>query len=61
MPKMIHDHLLMSEGDMELLVYLHALKDIGFNGGIALDLYKYDYEAVAEESILCFHDLLTRL
>ena len=46
---------------MELLVYLHALKDIGFNGGMALDLYKYDYEAVAEESILCFHDLLARL
>ena len=61
MPEMIHDHLLMSEGDMDLPVYLHALKDIGFNGGMALDLYKYDYEAVAEESILCFHDLLAQI
>ncbi|MFC1996134.1 sugar phosphate isomerase/epimerase family protein [Chloroflexota bacterium] len=61
MPAKIHDHLLLSEGDMDLLANLHALAEIGFNGGVALDLYKYDYERVAEESVICFHDLLARL
>ena len=44
---------------MDLPSFLRALKDIGFNNGLALDLYKYDYEAVAKESITYFHDLLS--
>ena len=43
---------------MELPVYLRALKNIGFNQGLALDLYKYDYEAVAKESVAYFKQLL---
>ena len=58
MPTGIHDHVLMSEGDMHLPVYLRALRDIGFDQGLALDLYKYDYEAVAKESVAYFKQLL---
>lgn len=61
MPSGLHDHLLMSEGDMELLFYLQSLMDIGFNDGLALDLYKYNYEEVATESIKYFNDLIARL
>ena len=58
MPAGVHDHVLMSEGDMDLPIYLRALKEIGFNQGLALDLYKYDYEAVAKESVAYFKQLL---
>jgi sugar phosphate isomerase/epimerase len=59
MPTGVHDHVLMSEGDMDLRVLLRALRDVGFSSGLALDLYKYDYQAVAKESITYFHDLLS--
>ncbi len=49
----VHDHLLPQEGDIDLAAYLGALHEIGFDGPLALDLYKYDYEAVAPEA-LCF-------
>jgi len=58
MPVGVHDHVLMSEGDMDLPVYLRALRDIGFDQGLALDLYKYDYEVVATESVVYFKQLL---
>lgn len=58
MPAGVHDHVMMSEGDMDLPVYLRALRDIGFDQGLALDLYKYDYEAVATESVEYFKQLL---
>jgi sugar phosphate isomerase/epimerase len=47
----VHDHLLPQEGDMDLGAYIRALAKVGFDGGLALDLYKYDYEAIAPESI----------
>lgn len=47
----VHDHLLPHEGDMELGAYLEALAEAGFTGGLALDLYKYDYEAIAPAAI----------
>ena len=47
----VHDHLLPHEGDMDLQAYVAALKEIGFTGGLALDLYKHDYERVAPEAI----------
>ena len=47
----VHDHLLLQEGDMDLGAYIGALARVGFDGGLALDLYKYDYEAIAPESI----------
>jgi sugar phosphate isomerase/epimerase len=42
----VHDHLLPQEGDMDLGAYVRALADVGFDGGLALDVYKCDYEAV---------------
>jgi len=47
----VHDHLLPHEGDMDLPAYLGALREIGFAGGLALDLYRHDYEAVAGDAI----------
>lgn len=47
----LHDHLLPQEGDMDLGAYLSALAQTGFTGSLALDLYKYDYEAIAPEAL----------
>ena len=47
----VHDHLLPHEGDMDLRAYLRVLREIGFEGGLALDLYKHDYEAVAGDAV----------
>ncbi len=54
----VHDHLLPSEGDMDLAAYLRALHELGFTGGLALDLYKYDYEAVAETALAYLRSIL---
>ena len=54
----VHDHLIPQEGDMDLAAYLAALADAGFTGGLALDLYKYDYEAVAGEAIAYLRGLI---
>ena len=54
----VHDHLLPQEGDMDLGAYLQALAQAGFTGGLALDLYKHDYEAVAPAAIRCLRALL---
>jgi len=51
MPTGLHDHLVPGEGDMDLSAYLQAVADVGFDGGLALDLYKYDYEAVAAQAV----------
>lgn len=61
MPAGVHDHVLLTEGDMDLRAYLRALKSTGFHGGMALDLYKYDYEAVAKESVTTFRKLTRQL
>jgi len=47
----MHDHMLPSEGDMDLPAYLSTLREVGFDGALALDLYKYDYEEVAPRAI----------
>jgi len=47
----VHDHRLPSDGDMDLQSFLGALSEVGFTGVAALDLYGYDYEAVAGEAI----------
>jgi sugar phosphate isomerase/epimerase len=54
----VHDHLIPQEGDMDLAAYLAALADAGFTGGLALDLYKYDYEAVAGEAVTYLRGLI---
>lgn len=55
----VHDHLVPGHGDMNLGDYIDALKSVAFDGSLGLDLYKYDYEAVAEESIAYLKLLMT--
>jgi hypothetical protein len=57
----VHDHVLPWEGDMDLFAYLQELAEVGFNGGLALDLYKYDYEDVAPECIRYISKFLERI
>ena len=54
----IHDHLLPHEGDMDLGAYIRTLTEVGFAGGLALDLYKYDYEAIAPAAIAYLRQLI---
>jgi sugar phosphate isomerase/epimerase len=54
----IHNHLLPYEGDMNLTEYLETLAEIGFAGSLALDLYSYDYEEIAEKSISYLRGLM---
>jgi sugar phosphate isomerase/epimerase len=54
----VHDHLLPQAGDMDLKQYLQALSDVGYAGPLSLDLYKYDYEAIAPETIAYLRGLL---
>ena len=61
MPAGVHDHLLPREGELDLTLYLRTLREIGFDGGLALDLYKYDYEAVAPQAVRYLHDLLATI
>jgi sugar phosphate isomerase/epimerase len=61
MPAGLHDHLLPHEGDMNLVTFLQALAEVGFEGGMALDLYKYDYEAIAPEAIAYIRKLVAQL
>jgi sugar phosphate isomerase/epimerase len=54
----VHDHLLPQEGDMDLRAYLGALSAVGFEGGLALDIYKYDYQRVAPQAIAYLRHLI---
>ncbi len=54
----VHDHVLPTEGDMDLERYFEALHEIGFDGALALDLYKHDYETVAPEQIAYLRSLI---
>lgn len=55
MPTGKHDHRLPGQGDMDLGAFIRALRDAGFDGAMALDLYAYDYEAVAKETVAFLH------
>ncbi|MBN1642386.1 MAG: sugar phosphate isomerase/epimerase [Anaerolineae bacterium] len=57
----VHDHLLPQEGDMDLRAHIAALRDAGFTGGLALDVYRYPYEQVAPDAIAYLHDLIESL
>ena len=46
-----HKHLLPWEGDMDVSNIINALREIGFAGGLALDLYRDDYEEISVECI----------
>ena len=54
----VHDHQIPQEGDMDLGDYFQALKDNGFSGGLALDLYKYDYEVVSAPALKYLRSLM---
>lgn len=56
MPTGVHDHRLPGKGDMDLDAYIRALRDTGFDGGMSLDLYAYDYEAVAKNAVAYLHE-----
>jgi len=58
MPRGVHDHEIPQKGDMDLRAYLRTLHEVGFAGGLALDLYKYDYETVAPEALACLRAML---
>ncbi len=57
----IHDHLLPQEGDMDLKHYLNYLNAVEYTGPLSLDLYKYEYEAVAPEAIAYLRGLLREI
>ncbi len=61
MAKGVHNHLVPWEGDMDLKAYLTKLKEIGFDGNASLDVYQYDYEAVAEESVAYLKQVLSEI
>ncbi|MFN2286073.1 MAG: sugar phosphate isomerase/epimerase family protein [Anaerolineae bacterium] len=58
MPAGKHDHRLPGEGDMDLGAYIRALRGAGFDGAMALDLYAYDYEAIAKDTVALLHTLI---
>lgn len=58
MPKGTHDHRLPGDGDMDIPAFLRALRDVGFKGGMALDLYAYDYEVVACDAVKALRELM---
>ena len=47
----VHKHLVPWEGDLNLAVYLRVLAEEGFDGALALDLYRAGY---AEAAPTCF-------
>ncbi len=57
----IHNHLLPQEGDMDLEMYLNQLLKIGFDGGMALDLYKYNYQEVAPSAIDFLKNIINKV
>ena len=54
----VHRHRLPWDGDMDLQAYIDALKQSGFAGGMALDMYDCDYAAVAGDSISYLRKLI---
>ena len=54
----VHNHHVPQEGDMDLAEYIAALADVGFTGGLALDLYNEVYESVAGEAIAYLRKLI---
>jgi sugar phosphate isomerase/epimerase len=55
----VHDHLLPQEGDMDIKHYLNLLNAVDYEGPLSLDLYKYEYEAVAPNAIAYLRGLLS--
>lgn len=58
MARGIHNHLVPWEGDMDLPAYLDKLRAVGFDGGLGLDLYQYEYADVCARCASYFRNLL---
>ncbi|MBS7316374.1 MAG: sugar phosphate isomerase/epimerase [Clostridiaceae bacterium] len=58
MARGVHDHLVPWEGDMDLPAYIAKLREIGFAGGLGLDLYKYEYADVCARCAAYFRELI---
>ena len=58
MARGVHDHLVPWEGDMDLAAYLAKLREVGFDGGLGLDLYRYEYADVCAKCAAYFRELL---
>ncbi|MBE6935303.1 MAG: sugar phosphate isomerase/epimerase [Ruminococcaceae bacterium] len=54
----IHNHLVPWEGDMDLSAYLNKLREVGFDGGLGLDLYQYEYADVCADCAAYFRKLM---
>ncbi len=54
----VHRHLPPGQGDMDLAAYLRVLAEVGYDGGLALDLYTADYEAVAAQAVPYLRSLM---
>ena len=61
MQRGVHNHLVPYEGDMDLVTYFRKLREIGFDGMASFDAYQYDYEAVSEQSVRFFKEILAKL
>lgn len=46
-----HIHLLPGEGDMDLAAVIGAMRDVGFDGALALDIYIQDYEKAMADCV----------
>ncbi len=58
MARGVHDHLVPWEGDMDLPAYVARLREVGFDGGLGLDLYKYEYADVCARCAAYFRELI---
>jgi sugar phosphate isomerase/epimerase len=56
-----HLHLLPGEGDIDLEKVFSALKEIGFSGALALDLYVHEYDKEAPGCAAKMKEILARI
>lgn len=53
-----HLHRLLDDGDIDLKSCLAEMKNVGFSGVVALDLYVYEYEKVLKEQMKILRNLI---
>lgn len=53
-----HLHRLLDDGDIDLRAVLAAMKKVGFEGTVAIDLYVYEYDQVLKRQIDILRELL---
>jgi sugar phosphate isomerase/epimerase len=55
-----HLHRLLGDGDIDLRRCLAEMKQVGFEGSVAIDLYAYEYDKVLKDQIDVLRDLMGR-